>query len=1346
MSDELILKTSDSEEPRRELPHATHERWQPLRSGVLNIFKYDAEEFWFEDGRLLLRGNNGAGKSRILALQLPFLLDGEMASHRIEPDGDPAKRMEWNLLMNRHEQRLGYTWIEFGRRDLDGTEHFVTLGCGMHARKGTGIPPNSRWFFVTSYRIGKTLELMSENRVPHNRERLEAALGQQGTVYRSARDYRAAVDTALFGLGARYGPLIELLLQLRKPQIMRDFKADDLSRLLSEALPPLSPGLIDNVSVSFRSLESDRQQLADLSDARQGVETFLKSYQHYVRVAVRRRATEVRTTHSRFEGAQREISRLADQREENATALSMAEMDEKRIGNALVTARATERTLLDSPEMKSVEDLRRAKDAWDERSKQATLTDDLLAESQETFNRMSGDREEAQTAVSRESNLVSERQIALSEAYEKAALPLPFVIDTEEKFDAILHGRVQQIELLRAKNDVLTKAVDHRKKEETRLEQRREDLLRCEEAETTARDAREEALDALVMGIYTWEKSLEVLPMSASDDWRVLFETWLELAEGTSPLDQRIDAAYQSAMQSLSSERSQCERALAEQTDERTTLTDEIETLRSGQQPEPPMPYTRAVNIRADRHGAPLWKLCGFKDEITAEDRAGYEAALEAAGLLDAWLTPEGVLIDPATEDVYFSVAGGQPDAGLNRVLRAEGDCAEIVTGILGCIGSGEDEGDTWVSASGRWQHHLLRGAWQKSRAEYLGHTLREESRLRRISELESAVTKLDEIIQDLTLSQRNIEDRNSRLGAEREGAPNIALLQRAIHALESAYAESAGARTRLEEIDQLLARAREIENEAQASRNRDAVDLGLSAWKEPKALDTLDELLGDVRLKAATLWPALEALRHAQSALQKATAHEDEARSSLEAASVRALEAKKFATDAEASYATLHQMVGATADQVLQQLAQVRGELERLDKEEVVARKKVGDLRVNEAVIVKDAERAETDRATHEQTRADAVRRLQLFVEKRLLEEVGDSLQPARTELAPNPAVELARRIEQALAEIASDEEAWKRVQSGIQQQFGELNDQLGMRGYHPQAEVVDEGVFAVTCAFHGQSHTMTALRQSLSDEMASREQMLDAREREVIENHLIGEVATELQTLIRAGEDWVKIANSELDQRPASSGIKLRFTWEVNTDVSDNLELARQQLLKMTAAWSPAERDSIGRFLHGRINAERVADESAPWQEHLRRALDYRAWHRFGILRLQDGQWKKLTKQTYGTGSGGEKALILTLPQFAAAAAHYRSASRYAPRLILLDEVFIGIDAPTRARLMGLLNSFDLDFVMTSEREWGCYPTLPALAICQLASRADSPAVHVTRWVWNGRELLAQSNGTDA
>src|ERR1700722_13044253 len=289
MIDELFANQAEEVVSDRVLPRPSRERWQPLRSGLLNIYKYDEEEFVFDDGRLLLRGNNGAGKSRVLALQLPFLLDGEMASHRVEPDGDPAKRIEWNLLMNKFENRLGYTWIEFGRRDPDGTERYITLGCGLHARKGTGITPNARWYFVTPHRVGEKFRLTSENRVPLSRERLEAAIGREA-VFRTATAYRVAVDDALFGLGPRYGSLIELLLQLRKPQIMRDFKADDLSRLLSEALPPLSPRLIENVSVSFRRLESDRQQLAELTEVRKSVDPFLKSYSHYVRVAVRRRA------------------------------------------------------------------------------------------------------------------------------------------------------------------------------------------------------------------------------------------------------------------------------------------------------------------------------------------------------------------------------------------------------------------------------------------------------------------------------------------------------------------------------------------------------------------------------------------------------------------------------------------------------------------------------------------------------------------------------------------------------------------------------------------------------------------------------------------------------------------------------------------------------------------------------------------------------------------------------------------------------------------------------------------------------------------------------------------------
>ena len=151
---------SDTAQMNTDLPQACSQRWKPLRSGLLNIYKYDNEEFWYEDGRLLLRGNNGAGKSRILALQLPFLLDGDIASHRVEPDGDPAKSMDWNLLMGKHLDRLGYTWIEFGRIGENGDSEYYTLGCALRAVKGKKI--HSRWYFTTRLRIGADLFLLSE--------------------------------------------------------------------------------------------------------------------------------------------------------------------------------------------------------------------------------------------------------------------------------------------------------------------------------------------------------------------------------------------------------------------------------------------------------------------------------------------------------------------------------------------------------------------------------------------------------------------------------------------------------------------------------------------------------------------------------------------------------------------------------------------------------------------------------------------------------------------------------------------------------------------------------------------------------------------------------------------------------------------------------------------------------------------------------------------------------------------------------------------------------------------------------------------------------------------------------
>jgi len=273
------------------LPQPTRSRWQPLRAGLVDLFYYDVEEFRFHDGRLLLRGNNGTGKSKVLALLLPFLLDGDLSPHRVEPDADPKKRMEWNLLLggeHPHPERLGYAWLEFGRID-DGVPRFRTIGCGLKAVAGRGIARH--WYFVTDARVGDGLRLVDATGTALTRERLVDALTGCGVVYDRAREYRRAVDEALFGLGEqRYGALVDLLVQLRQPQLSKRPSEKALSAALTEALPPLDQAVVADVAEAFRSLEEDRDELAAMSEAHASAQAFLSHYRRYAAIAARRRA------------------------------------------------------------------------------------------------------------------------------------------------------------------------------------------------------------------------------------------------------------------------------------------------------------------------------------------------------------------------------------------------------------------------------------------------------------------------------------------------------------------------------------------------------------------------------------------------------------------------------------------------------------------------------------------------------------------------------------------------------------------------------------------------------------------------------------------------------------------------------------------------------------------------------------------------------------------------------------------------------------------------------------------------------------------------------------------------
>jgi uncharacterized protein (TIGR02680 family) len=286
---------------------------------------------------------------------------------------------------------------------------------------------------------------------------------------------------------------------------------------------------------------------------------------------------------------------------------------------------------------------------------------------------------------------------------------------------------------------------------------------------------------------------------------------------------------------------------------------------------------------------------------------------------------------------------------------------------------------------------------------------------------------------------------------------------------------------------------------------------------------------------------------------------------------------------------------------------------------------------------------------------------------------------------------------------------------------------------------QTADYGL-VVTIVYQNRPERPDRLTAQLEAEIAQRRELLTAREREVLENHLEAEIAAAIQRLLQDAERKVEAINKELHRRPTSTGVRFRLQWQPIPEgvggAPVGLEAARKRLLNTSAdLWSQEDRSVVGAMLQERIDIERASADVATGGsllDQLSRALDYRHWHRFTVQRWQDGQWRKLS----GPASSGERALGLTVPLFAAVASFYsQSGYPHSPRLVLLDEVFAGIDDAARAHCMGLIREFDLDFVVTSEREWGCYSELPGVSICQLQRHEDIDAVHVSRWTWDGR-----------
>ena len=1328
-------------------------RRKPTRAGILNVWEYDSQTFSFGDGRLALRGRNGSGKSNALSLLFPFVFDGVMSAQRMDPMGG-ARSMRSLLLCRdddnpaagyRFDSRTGYVWMEF-----DGAAGPLTIGIGATASGQR--PDTTAWFFVTERRVGVDLDLELEHR-PRSHRELVAELSP-GEVFATAEEYRAVVDQRLFGVGAaRARRLVDLLLVLRRPHLAGKLDPDSVSATLSAGLQSLDANLVADVARSFDDLEATQQELHDLQTSLDVVERFLPLYVEHLVHHVRRRAEELVGTNRHLRDLRRrrsdaesakdaagdrtdelvaaidDLSRAiaADETEvevilasgayqaigmldevgkqvqsatESAAAADARTQAAQNRHVAAVAALADEHTQLDIAERSTSQAL----EATRHFAAQAGLTSTQSATDPAVVR--------AQLAVRRDN--VAEVRGSLRNAETTAAVAASRAASAETA--QILHlaaadALTESTAKVETTRHALFAAV-HEWMDQTR------DLI---SAAVSVLERRADSTGRQRTGPLDTGPLAELTALLASDIG--------EGARVTIALAARNDLdPARAAIQEASRDAARHQAALL---NERVRLTGERDRIAREPNPGPPASPTRPDASAPDRPGAPLYACVDFHPAVPIDERAAWESALQAAGLLDARLFTDGAVdeaLDAAlisgTTEAPYGASAVPTLADLLTPVSCNGVGTEAIAELLASIALESDA--VSLRRDGTWRIGPVMGRFGKSVPEFIGHEARERRRTERLGELDAQIA---DVINEITAVDATI-DSLSQMRAQ---------IDLALASLPPT--DSFEQAVRHEHADRAAAEAADVALEAAvAERDRAAT--------AAEAADGALRMLA-VTYRLGTAHPALDAIDQAVRDADRAASDwhhgavmvTERHRRVDAAASTRALLATDVAT-AMADWRTqadraelerkrwdvLYQQVGAEAAAAERDLrtARERRDLHRHDTSVRRGEHAASVEALNRLVNVIEGLDHDIDNNGQRFERAVTayVAVCSTDVVEALRSAGIDSVtQPATPDAAP--AVRAAQAALDATTAVADG--ATDRMMKAYQQHLLD-----GLRaGHDPRLEGYDDVGVVRVMTVDGEVG-VGRLVESLRADTVKLASLLSDRERQIFETHLLTRVSEALRELLVAADEFEQSINAQMAEAPTESGMRVELKWEINDDrrgLKDALGLLRFASDMLGAE----QREQLRSFFATAIQTARAEDPGRSFADTLSEILNYRNWHRFTLYaRFGDGQRRQMTRTFFRELSGGEAATVLHLPLFAAAAAHYSTCSPDAPRLIALDEAFVGIDERMRGRLMGLLVSLDLDVLLTSHEFWGAYAEVPQLVVYDLMRRPPAMGVSAQQFTW--------------
>lgn len=1360
-------------------------RWQMHRAKLFSFWYYPDQEFLFKDGCGVLRGHNGSGKSVTTQSLITVLLDGDVRSHKLDPFGGRERNITDTVLGEEGllgiNERIGYILLEFKK---EGQEVYKTIGMGIDAKRGKA--QNKVWYFIVdNKRFGNQegfLKLYKEEimegslkKIPLNEIELRNMIENEqrcGKIYTNRRDYADKVNKNLFGFDTveSFMGLIDLLIQIRSPKLSDKNRPEGVAEVINDSLPQLTEAELRPLTDSIESIDRIEKDLKDTKRDLKSMKRLSDIFVTYNQVTLVEKAVEYQKASKALSKLKEEVTKKETERIKKTNQLAEIEAERRRLKNQS-DVRKEELSSLGVKDIEEIEgrkqEAEREFQEWKKEIQSLNEKLDRLISNKLAAQKKKDSLEADYYKYNKEFQGFIEEldQIAAEMDFSKHQ---PYMTHLAANKESHTYSFQSWKEEARKYGDFLIKikqeleAYEKKRAELTRIDDDLGDVQMKIDKEQALIHVAKEKIEAhiieVVEAIQYW--SDHAIHLQVDDRTRnTLIETVDEVFDSLSK-----EAYFQPLLQlyqERKEENQNLQLSLAHEISvyqERiTAVHSEIAEWENKEEIEPG--FVEKKKKEWDRLSAagidfvPFYEAFEFQASIDEDTAFHYQNALAESGMLSAVIVhPQDV--NRAKKITTVLEYGDKQASSLTAVLKASEH--KHLENVLASISVKEING-TYLLANGEFRSGQLAGrASQLEDFIIIGKAARERIREEKIRQLK---VDLEQLQSEADHKETHLEQAKAEAEKQKAEYTDFPSLE----SLESQYTVIHRSEERVQEIyepmREKLSKAysdadeesKKMLTQLKAKMDFTSLDLSIHAFDTEMTYQRdYVQCLGDLEMAFTNKTNVKINLEDYRKRCVEYEEQEDDYRSDLLDGSTKKEKAK------ERIKAFENRLKEMGSEEIRRRIAELTQEIETIIPERLDA------LLTKETNTKRDLEVAEDFITFNKENEIPFRTAVQIAWENEFHEhyKLGyiDLDKEVTDPLAAAEDIEI-----QHGAMIDKKREEIEKIKNRLTTVFNtqnvelfhfDLEMQTKKSDYVPAYETEDDAKNAalnlmqeqmarivITVNIDGERVPPRYAVKHLTERLERLDRDVNEKDRDLYERILVNTLGDTIRKKITYVQRWEKEMNKFMEHENL---IKFRLAWKPkkreNEDQLDTLKLV--EALKRDSQWIDVNEISShfrSKIKIARRRYERQEQKEYNLKELMRDELDYRKWFEFEIyFTKKNDKEKKLTRNTYGELSGGQRVLAMITPVLAALYAKYSEASEDCPRLFTLDEAFSRVDEENINTMFAYIRKLNFNYILNSQALWGCFASVPSLNIYELSRPENRPHVLIDAYYWNGRKKV--------